>query len=147
MIKKTLGEAIKKARVALKMTQREVAEEIGVQSSHIAYIENGLRRPSLLLLQRIADTLGLDRRTLLYLAHPEARVLVGPLGDKRDARRRDAWRKFVSNRTVIKRYKITRRELRFLKQVGLLQRVSCPSHFLFVLSAIRQAGVHEEWTL
>ncbi len=144
MTKKTLGEAIKRGRDALLMTQRELAEKVGVRASHIAYIENGQRGPSLPLLRRIADTLGLDRRELLFLSHPEARILVGSLGDESGSKTKDAWRKFVSNHALIKRHNITRGELRILKQVSLLQKVSYASHFIFILNAIRQAGVPEK---
>ena len=58
MNKKTLGAVIKEGRDALRLTQRGLAEIVGVKASHIAYIENGHRNPSLALLRRLADALG-----------------------------------------------------------------------------------------
>jgi transcriptional regulator with XRE-family HTH domain len=71
-----LGELLKTRREALGLTQRELAQKIGVEASHIAFIESGRRKPSLKLVVRIADTLGVDRQELLLLAHPEAKALL-----------------------------------------------------------------------
>ncbi len=123
------------------MTQRDLADRIGVEASHIAYIENDQRRPSLTLVRRLADTLMLDRRELFFLAHPEAKHLVGSLAGAAPAKRTDdAWRRFASNRRALKRHGVTRAELRLLKQVSLLEHVSSPGHFLFILNSIRQAA-------
>jgi len=46
---------------------------------------------------------------------------------------------------MLRRHGVTRGELKVLKQVSLLQHVSSPKHFLFVLNAIRQAGGCGEW--
>jgi transcriptional regulator with XRE-family HTH domain len=141
MTKKRLSGVVKDARRRLGMTQSDLAARIGVEASHIAYIENGRRRPSLTLLRRLADTLMLDRRELLFLAHPEAKHLVGSLAGAAPAKRTDnAWRRFASNRRALKRYGVTRAELRLLKQVSLLEHVSSPTHFLFILNSIRQAA-------
>jgi transcriptional regulator with XRE-family HTH domain len=66
----TLGEVVKNARDSLRLTQRDLAAIVGVKASHIAYIENNQRRPSIALLGSLADALSLDRREALYLAHP-----------------------------------------------------------------------------
>ena len=59
------------------MTQRELAAAaISVKAGHIAYIENGCRRPSISLINRLAETLGLSAKELLVLAHLEAKQIV-----------------------------------------------------------------------
>jgi len=40
-------------RQGLGMTQREIATKLGVKASHIAYLENGRRYPSPMLLAKI----------------------------------------------------------------------------------------------
>jgi transcriptional regulator with XRE-family HTH domain len=144
MKKETLGQVLKQRRGAYAYTQRELARKLGVKASHVAYLENGRRRPSLSLLSRIADTLELDKRRLFLLAHPEAQWIVG---DRREAspakRREDAWRKFAGDRGTLARHKVTERELKVLKNVNMLGRVSSPGQFLFILNSIRQA-VEEE---
>jgi transcriptional regulator with XRE-family HTH domain len=142
MNKKTLGAVIKEGRDALRLTQRGLAELVGVKASHIAYIENGHRNPSLALLRRLADSLGLNRKELLFLSHPDAKYLMDE--DSGSARKReDAWEQFTSNRAALRRHNVTRAELKILKQVALLEHVSHPRHFLFILNSIRQAGDRE----
>jgi transcriptional regulator with XRE-family HTH domain len=144
MTRNSLGQIIKNQRTAMALSQRKLAYQLGIQGSHVAYIERGLRKPSLSLLRRIADVLGLNGGKLFFLLHPEAKTLLGaclksgppePLGE--------SWRQFVNNHALLKRHGITRAELRILKQVSLLRRVSSPGQFLFVLNSIRQAGEQE----
>lgn len=144
MKKETLGQVLKQRRGAYAYTQRELARKLGVKASHVAYLENGRRRPSLSLLSRIADTLELDKRRLFLLAHPEAHWIVGERREASPAKRReDAWRKFAGDRGTLARHKVTARELKVLKNVNMLGRVSSPNQFLFILNSIRQA-VEEE---
>ncbi len=144
MKKETLGSVLKGQRQVFALTQRELAHKLGVKASHIAYLENGRRLPSLSLLARIADTLGLDKQRLFLLAHPEARALVTNRGEALPSQRHDhAWRRFVADRALLIRHKVTPRELRVLRKVNLLGRVSGPRQFLFILNSIRQA-VDEE---
>jgi hypothetical protein len=55
-------------------------------------------------------------------------------------RGKNAWKEFTSNRVLLRRHGVTPGELKVLKQVSLLEDVSSPKHFIFVLNAIRQAG-------
>jgi transcriptional regulator with XRE-family HTH domain len=144
MNRKTLGSVVREARQDHAMTQRELAKLVGVKGSHIAYIEGNRRKPSLFLLRRIADALGLNRRELLFLTHPEARYLVGDSSGLVEKKPGDSWRAFAANRALQKRHKITPGELKLLKQVSLLERVNYPSHFIFILNSIRQAGASQD---
>ena len=74
--KNELGVLIRREREGFRLTQRELARKLGVKASHVAYIEGGLRRPSLSLVRRLADTLGLNKQKLLLLTYPEARFLI-----------------------------------------------------------------------
>jgi transcriptional regulator with XRE-family HTH domain len=144
MKKKTLGQLLKRRREELALTQRELAVKLGVKPSHVAYLENDRRRPSLGLLSRIGDVLGLPRETLFLLAHPEARSLIAatrpPAARKNRA---EIWRDFARDKVLLARHQVKPRELRVLSQVNLLGRVSAPRHYLFIMNAIRQA-VDEE---
>jgi transcriptional regulator with XRE-family HTH domain len=51
----------------LGLTQRSLASKLGVEASHVAFIESGRRKPSLKLVAPIADTLGLDPQEALVL--------------------------------------------------------------------------------
>jgi transcriptional regulator with XRE-family HTH domain len=141
MNKRTLGEAVKTARHELGISQRELAALVGVEGSHIAYIEGNRRKPSLSVLVRLAGALGLKRRELLLLSRPEAKVIVDELRDHRPRPPHDAWRRFACNQVLHRRHRIRPAELRVLKQIGLNHEISSSAHFLFILNAIRQAGV------
>jgi transcriptional regulator with XRE-family HTH domain len=135
----TLGAAIKEARESLGLTQRGLAAEVDVKASHIAYIEGNRRRPSLPLLRKLVSVLGLNRREMLFLTYPDAKFLIDDSPGVAN-RGKQAWGEFTSNRAMLRRYGVTRGELKVLKEVSLLEHVSSPRHFLFVLNAIRQAG-------
>jgi transcriptional regulator with XRE-family HTH domain len=109
---KTLGEMVKHGRQTLGLTQRQFAEMLGVKGSHVAYLENGRRKPSLALLKRLADVLELNRCQLFLLAYPEANSLLSssaaPVRPKDPAK---TWQLFVRDRTLRARYRITPREI------------------------------------
>ncbi len=138
MKKRTLGGLVKEARNSLGLSQRQLAEEIGVKGSHIAYIEGGERRPSLRILSSIADTLNLDKKELFLLLHPEAQDFV-PSRRPAGLRPNESWRKFLLSRALIRQNKIKPAELKVLKQVNMLGVVISPRMFLFVLNSIRQS--------
>jgi transcriptional regulator with XRE-family HTH domain len=140
MKKETLGQVLKQRREAYALTQRELARKLGVKASHVAYLENGRRRPSLSLLTRLADTLELDKQRLFLLTHPEAEGILGSRREASSAKRpENAWRKFAGNRGMLARHKVTAEELKVLQKVSMLGRISAPSQFLFILNSIRQA--------
>lgn len=55
------GAAIAAARRAKRLTQYDLAELCEVSQVHISYIESGRREPSLGLLVKLHDHLGVDR--------------------------------------------------------------------------------------
>jgi transcriptional regulator with XRE-family HTH domain len=136
----TLGQVLKRQREALSLSQRELARSVGVKASYVAYIESGRRRPSLPVLRRIADTLGLNGQQVFVLAYPEAKALMDP--DYRPgptSRPEQVWRQFAGNRALLRSHRVTPSELAVLKQVNLHWRLTSPLHFLMVLNAVRQA--------
>jgi transcriptional regulator with XRE-family HTH domain len=145
MKKKTLGEVLKEQRGTLGLTQRELALKLGVKPSHVAYLEKDRRRPSLALLSRIADVLGLAKESLFVLAHPEASSLIGSHREAAPRNNPDqVWRDFTGNKALLARHAVKPRELKVLSQVNLLGKITAPRHFLFILNAIRQAVEAEE---
>jgi transcriptional regulator with XRE-family HTH domain len=134
------GILIRNARHSLRMTQRDLAAIVGVKASHIAYIEGEQRNPSLALLRRLADTLGLNRQELLFLIHPDAKHLTQERSAETKNGKPDGWRRFASNSALLRRHRVTPGELKVLKQVDGLGPVSDPRNFLFVLNSIRMAS-------
>lgn len=51
--------AIARARNEQGLTQAELAERTGIRQSEISRLENGTRNPSIKLLQRLADGMGM----------------------------------------------------------------------------------------
>jgi hypothetical protein len=108
-----------------------------VEASHVAFIETGRRKPSLKLVARLADVLGLDRQDLLIQAHPEAKELIAEA--KREERRKKSpsWQRFIENKQLLHRYNVTHRELRALEHLSFLGTVKSAKEFLAILTLIR----------
>ena len=74
MSEETFGKVLKQARQALGLSQQALAQKFGVRASHVGYLEQGRRRPSLSLLNALADTLGLDKERLFLLLTPRRKI-------------------------------------------------------------------------
>ena len=48
------------ARISQNLTQKELAERTGINQADISKLENGTRNPSLKLLKRLADGMGMN---------------------------------------------------------------------------------------
>ena len=48
------------ARISQNLTQKELSERTGIAQAEISRLENGTRNPSVRLLQRLADGMGMD---------------------------------------------------------------------------------------
>jgi len=133
-----LGERVKSRREGLGLTQRSLAEKLDVEASHVAFIESGRRKPSLKLVARLADILGLDRQNFLLLAHPEAKELIAEPNPKEKRQNGSpSWRRFTENHELLARYNVTDRELRALESLSLLGTVRSAKEFLAILTLIR----------
>jgi transcriptional regulator with XRE-family HTH domain len=122
------------------MTQRELAAMVGVKASHIAYIEGEQRNPSLALLRRLADALGINRQELLFLVHPDAKYLAQPPVADGAGAKADGWHQFSSNAALLQRHRVTPQELKVLRMVNFLKPIPNPRDFLFILNSIRMAS-------
>jgi transcriptional regulator with XRE-family HTH domain len=139
---KTLGEFLKARREGLGLTQRSLAQKLGVEASHVAFIESGRRKPSLKLVGRIADTLGLDRQEVLLLAHPEVSVLLSRTESDPRPRPR-SWQRFTRNTSLLARCHVTKRELQVLEHLSLLGTAISTKEFLAILTLIRDIPERE----
>lgn len=61
----TLGQRIKERRKILNITQQQLAESLGLTAQHISAIEQGKWSPSLAVLPRMAEALGVSTDYLL----------------------------------------------------------------------------------
>ncbi len=99
-------------------------------------MEQDHRRPSLALLNRIVEVLGLPGERALGLAYPEAKPI---LKSYHESQRASVWRKFIAAKGLLARYEVNPRELEVLANIQLLGKVTAPRDFLFILNSIRQA--------
>jgi transcriptional regulator with XRE-family HTH domain len=59
------GLAVRKYRLALGLTQEQLAAKTGIHRTYIGGIERGERNPTLLMIHRIAESLGVSPTQLL----------------------------------------------------------------------------------
>ncbi len=132
-----LGELLKIRRQALGFTQRELAAKVGVEPSHVAFIESERRKPSLKLIARMADVLGIDRQELLLLVHPEAKALLVETATKPSRKGMPSWQRFIKDHALLARYHVTKRELQVLEHLSLLGTALSAKEFLAILTLLR----------
>jgi transcriptional regulator with XRE-family HTH domain len=126
-----LGQLIRATRESAGLSQRELGRSLGVTASHVAYIESGARLPSRTVVLRLAQTLRINRQTLILAAYPELASSV-PSTDNH----KQAWRDFVA---VAGQYSVTPREMAVMRQISLIGKISSSRSYLFILNSIRQS--------
>jgi transcriptional regulator with XRE-family HTH domain len=72
----SIGDRIKAKRLGLKLTQQDLSKELHITPQHISAIEQNKRLPSLPMLERLAEELGV---TIDYLVTGKESVLTGLL--------------------------------------------------------------------
>jgi transcriptional regulator with XRE-family HTH domain len=132
-----LAETVRSRREGLGLTRRSFAKKLGVKASHVASIESGRRKPSLKLVARLADILGLDRQNLLILAHPEAKKLITEASQPKRRRGSPSWQRFIRNHGLLTVYNVTDRELSALEHLSLMETIRSAKDFLTILMLIR----------
>ena len=65
-LKKEAAERLKQFRNAYKMSQNQLAKQIGYTRAHISAIEKGLDRPSKQMADKIENEFGISANWLLY---------------------------------------------------------------------------------
>ena len=61
--------AIIDARISQNMTQKELSERTGINQTEISRLENGSRNPSIKLLQRLAEGMGMTLKISFVPRH------------------------------------------------------------------------------
>lgn len=72
----SIGDRIKAKRLGLKLTQQDLSNELHITPQHISAIEQNKRLPSLSMLQKLAEELGV---TIDYIVTGRESVLSGLL--------------------------------------------------------------------
>ena len=63
--------AMADARISQNLTQKELAERTGINQADISKLENGTRNPSLKLLKRLADGMGMNLKLVFTPKEPQ----------------------------------------------------------------------------
>ena len=74
---KHVGDAVRKHRELIRLSQDELADRAGLDRTYISGIERGRRNPTVRVLQRISDALGVDLDVLFATAR-EIAIHRGP---------------------------------------------------------------------
>jgi len=69
---KPFGDTIRRRRKALGLSQEALSFKAGLHRNYISDIERGLKSPSLRVIVKLADALGLEVSTLLRMAEENA---------------------------------------------------------------------------
>ena len=62
-----LGRAVHRHRIAIGISQEDLADQVGLDRTYISGIERGLRNPTFLVLLRLAEALKVPVRRLVEL--------------------------------------------------------------------------------
>lgn len=99
----TVGPAIKSVRESKGLTQREASKVLGVSETHLSLLENGKNRPSLGLVEKIAEAWGVDVYVYAWCLSGDASKLpakLQPIASKLgDLWRADIEKKITENKT------------------------------------------------
>jgi len=139
----SFGSAIKARRLELGLTQRALARRLNTIPSYISHIEHNRRDPPLVLLIRIAEILRLKPERLFLLLSTADQIIASRRRSVTPESRAQAWERFLGNRALLERHRVTARELKLLQRIRILGTVAEPNHSLFILKLIREARQEE----
>lgn len=75
------GKILFERRKELGLTQKDVADKVGVKANYISYLEKNLRRPSPKIIKSLADCLKVHPGYLYLAAYPFVREIL-PIDEK-----------------------------------------------------------------
>ncbi len=64
-VSKVMGDNVRTLRLARNLSQEELAFRAGLDRTYVSQIERGIGNPSVLILIKIADTIGVEVQELL----------------------------------------------------------------------------------
>ncbi len=76
MEKGILGNAIRRARLDMQLSQEELAEMVGITVTHLKHLESEHRKPSIEVLFRLTETLHISLDNLLTPKQNERELLL-----------------------------------------------------------------------
>lgn len=106
-----IGENIKKHRKALGMTQKELAELVGLKQYMIAKYESGERTPIVARIEKISDILKISTDELLGIKEKQQSIVV-PKKSSREGKLMEAFKKLkpAQQRVIVQQAQALARE-------------------------------------
>jgi transcriptional regulator with XRE-family HTH domain len=132
----SFGQVIRERRRQLDLTQQQVARRIKTSTPYVGHLESGKRHPSDKIIRRLAETLGLERRDLFFLANPGTVEL---LTAREPSSNRSAWDEFRADERTRRLHTITPDEMDMLSRVASMGEINSPRDFIYILTTVRHA--------
>jgi transcriptional regulator with XRE-family HTH domain len=136
MNKSTFGEIVRKVRRDLNWTQDDLAQKVQVSTPYIGHLESGKRHPSAKIIERLADTLGLDRRELFFEANPRTQSYLDPPPANANE---SAWEQLNKDVNLRRQNDISADEMEMLSGIQMAGQVKSVRDFIHILNTVRQA--------
>jgi hypothetical protein len=134
-----LGGILKARRGILGRTRRSPGSEFGVEESCLAPIEIGRRKLRTGFVGQLAATQGFAPRELSIQIRPDTTLFFSASNRASSNSAKTAtgyWQQFAANRMLLKRYRVTERELRVLKHYFSASSL-LPQEYIALLVLIR----------
>ncbi|HLH75468.1 MAG TPA: helix-turn-helix transcriptional regulator [Candidatus Binataceae bacterium] len=132
---RSFGQVIRERRRQLDLTQEEVAARVATSTPYIGHLESNKRHPSVRVVAKLADVLGLDRGTLFFLANPGAKSLL----TGSDEKGMSAWEQFRRDDKMRRALNVSAEEMQVLAAVSYMGEARSPRDFVYILNCIRHA--------
>jgi|SRR5271163_3738012 len=132
----SFGEVIRSRRRQMNLTQDQVAARIKTSTPYVGHLESSKRHPSDMIVTRLADVLGLDKRELFFLANPDTEALLTSEPGKAEESV-PALDQFRTNEQLRRIHNISNGEMQMLSQLALLGEVQSTRDLLYILNTIR----------
>jgi transcriptional regulator with XRE-family HTH domain len=132
------GDAIRKRRRELDLTQDEVAARIKTSTPYVGHLEAGKRHPSDKIVVKLGEVLGLDNRELFFLANPNTKALLSPQPEPVQSSV-STWEKFQKDDQLRRIHNVSDKEMEMLSQVSLLGEIQSPRDLIHILNTVRHA--------
>lgn len=75
----SIGQKIREKREAFNLTQRELAEVLGITPQHLSLLEQDKKTPSVTLLAKMAQSLGVSIDYLVFSGNVQGSIALDPI--------------------------------------------------------------------
>lgn len=132
------GQFIKRKRQDLSLTQTQVAKRLGVGQNYVAYMERGERKPSIDIIQGLAQCLKLPLQKLYLLANPDIEKIF-PAGESSQSRAMPPLLKRLAGDHILRqKHNIGDEDIQLLTSIRARGQIENIDDYVFLLMTLRQ---------